>query len=120
MKKITYYLLLMLAFVGCSDDNDNFDSSFSGDNYITINGSIMGVSLTKSEVYYPLSLASDSYNLLSVNVDPDYIISINGVEYANGSNYQLMVDELSSQIRLDFCIENRSSGEVLTSYIATL
>ncbi|MFR9653146.1 MAG: aryl-sulfate sulfotransferase [Rikenellaceae bacterium] len=119
MKKITLFVLLILAFVSCTKDDDNA-SSISGESYISINGSLIGISLTKSEIYYPISLASDSYNLLNVNIESGYSISINGVEYANGSNYQLDIDELSTEIKLTLEIKNLSSGELLTSFIATL
>lgn len=119
MKKNILYLLLILICVCCSKDDD-YSPEFSGDSYITINGNIIGISLTKSETYYPISLASDSYNLLNVNIDTDYSISINGTEYSNGSDYKLVVDKLSTDIKLDLSITNVTSGEVLSSYIATL
>ncbi len=114
-------ILIIALFVACEkNDCESSSTDFSGQSYISINGALIGISLTKSETYYPLSLASDSYNLLDVNIDPAYSISIDGVEYENGENYQLNVDELSTDIDLAIKIKNEQSGEILTSHLATL
>lgn len=119
MKRVVIFLLMLLG-VGCSEDNSGVDLSFSGHNYISINGSIIGISLTKSNTYYPVSLASDSYNLMDVNIDPDYIFSIDDVEYENADDYQLNIEKLDTDIKHTIKVTNRENGDTIISYLATL
>ncbi len=120
MKRYILFLMVLFAVSCEKDDCGTAPGDLSGQNFISINGSIMSVSLTKSEIYRPVSLASDSYNLLDVNIDENYVLSIDGVEYKNGDDYQLNIDKLGVDIDLPIKIVNRASGEVLTSYLATL
>ncbi len=105
---------------GEDQEDDDDTPQFTGENYIRINAEKFTISSDQVEAITPIWLTVDSYNLLDVNIDPNYTFYFDSEPYESGTGYKFYLPELSFDAPIELCMEDNISGERYTFLLNTL
>lgn len=121
MKRLSLFLIVFTLFASC--DKDVYEEIVYEKNYFSLNGELYAISLTEGQTYQPTSLnadtENDAYNPVMVVLNDDYSITFDGEEYVSGRIYELRLDELSKDRKVEIVVTNNTTNDSYTSYIET-